>query len=89
MIAGIRKLVLEVFQNLWFTPVQDQPPLDDKETLDSKVTTITDVVATALKETSMDWFDFLLEGVSVFFYTYDNLKPCLNNIVLIQMWLSK
>lgn len=55
--------MLEVFQNLWFTPVQDKPHLD-QETLHRKVKIISNVVTTSLKETGLDWFELLLESVS-------------------------
>lgn len=55
---GIRKLVLEVFQNMWFTPVKEKPALD-AESLVRKVMNITDVVA-ATNDQSMEWFEQLL-----------------------------
>ncbi|KAF6211182.1 hypothetical protein GE061_014297 [Apolygus lucorum] len=55
---GIRKLVLEVFQNMWFTPVKEKPTLD-AESLVRKVMNITDVVA-ATNDMSMEWFEQLL-----------------------------
>ncbi|XP_012262390.2 nipped-B-like protein [Athalia rosae] len=59
---GIRKLVMEVFQNMWFTPVKDRPMLDTVALL-RKVMNITDVV-TASKDMGLEWFEQLL--VSLF-----------------------
>lgn len=59
---GIRKLVMEVFQNMWFTPVRERPSLDS-ESLLRKVMNITDVVA-ASKDMGLEWFEQLL--VSLF-----------------------
>ncbi|KAG8234266.1 hypothetical protein J437_LFUL006511 [Ladona fulva] len=55
---GIRKLVMEVFQNMWFTPVRERPHLD-QAALIRKVMNITDVVATC-RDTGLDWFEQLL-----------------------------
>ncbi|KAK9497633.1 hypothetical protein O3M35_004324 [Rhynocoris fuscipes] len=55
---GIRKLVLEVFQNMWFTPVRERPVLDT-DSLVRKVMNITDVVA-ASNDVSIEWFEQLL-----------------------------
>ncbi|XP_026815896.1 nipped-B-like protein isoform X1 [Rhopalosiphum maidis] len=55
---GIKKLVMEVFQNMWFTPVREKPTLDTKMLL-RKVLNITDVVA-ASKELGLEWFEQLL-----------------------------
>ncbi|KYB29713.1 nipped-B-like protein isoform X2 [Tribolium castaneum] len=49
---GIRKLVMEVFQNMWFTPTKDTSLL-------RKVMNITDVVASS-KEIGLEWFEQLL-----------------------------
>ncbi|XP_043483763.1 nipped-B-like protein [Leptopilina heterotoma] len=59
---GIRKLVMEVFQNMWFTPVRERPSVDS-EALLRKVMNITDVVA-ASKDMGLEWFEQLL--VSLF-----------------------
>ncbi|XP_050313224.1 nipped-B-like protein isoform X2 [Anthonomus grandis grandis] len=50
---GIRKLVMEVFQNMWFSPTRDD------ESLLRKVFHITDVVASS-KEIGLEWFEQLL-----------------------------
>ncbi|KAL1493055.1 hypothetical protein ABEB36_011194 [Hypothenemus hampei] len=50
---GIRKLVMEVFQNMWFTPTKDE------ESLLRKVYHITDVVASS-KDIGLEWFEQLL-----------------------------
>ncbi|CAH1153389.1 unnamed protein product [Phaedon cochleariae] len=49
---GIKKLVMEVFQNMWFTPTKDTSLL-------RKVMNITDVVASS-KEIGLEWFEQLL-----------------------------
>ncbi|KAF4533148.1 hypothetical protein B566_EDAN001690 [Ephemera danica] len=59
---GIRKLVMEVFQNMWFTPVRERPSVD-LQALRRKVTNITDVVAKC-RDIGLDWFEQLL--VSLF-----------------------
>lgn len=59
---GIRKLVMEVFQNMWFTPVRERPNFDANGLL-RKVMNITDVVA-ASKEIGLEWFEQLLLSVS-------------------------
>ncbi|CAL4060266.1 unnamed protein product, partial [Meganyctiphanes norvegica] len=58
---GIKKLVMEVFVNMWFTPVRERPNLD-KEALLRKVNNITEVVVTC-KETGLDWFEQLLHSM--------------------------
>ncbi|XP_037089456.1 nipped-B-like protein B [Pollicipes pollicipes] len=55
---GIRKLVMEVFQLMWFTPVRERGERDDAALL-KKVMDITDVVV-ACRETGLDWFEQLL-----------------------------
>lgn len=61
---GIKKLVMEVFQNMWFTPVKDRPQLDHKALL-RKVMNITEVVATSSKDMGLEWFETLLLSVSI------------------------
>ncbi|KAF0287117.1 Nipped-B-like protein [Amphibalanus amphitrite] len=61
---GIRKLVMEVFQLMWFTPVREQRDRreqqdDSNPVLLKKVMDITDVVV-ACRETGLDWFEQLL-----------------------------
>ena len=63
MLLGIRKLVMEVFQNMWFTPVRERPQ-QDHATLLRKVMNITNVVA-ASKEIGLEWFEQLLLSVSI------------------------
>ncbi|KAG5443974.1 Nipped-B-like protein B [Clonorchis sinensis] len=55
---GIKKLVNEVFQTMWFSPVRD------KETVKllRKVMNITDVVA-ACKDTGFEWFEQFLRSL--------------------------
>jgi hypothetical protein len=60
---GIRKLVMEVFQNMWFTPVRERPSLDSAALL-RKVMNITDVVA-ATRDMGLEWFEQLLLSVSI------------------------
>ncbi|XP_074493910.1 nipped-B-like protein A isoform X3 [Sebastes fasciatus] len=55
---GIKKLVNETFQKLWFTPT----PVHDKETMTRKILNITDVVA-ACRDTGYDWFEQLLQNL--------------------------
>ncbi|XP_061623951.1 nipped-B-like protein A isoform X2 [Phyllopteryx taeniolatus] len=55
---GIKKLVNETFQKLWFTPT----PAHDKETMTRKILNITDVVA-ACRDTGYDWFEQLLSNL--------------------------
>lgn len=58
---GIRKLVMEVFQNMWFTPVKEDPL--DTASLLRKVSHITDVVASCEK-VALEFFEQLLLSVS-------------------------
>ncbi|XP_069043025.1 nipped-B-like protein A isoform X1 [Lepisosteus oculatus] len=55
---GIKKLVNETFQKLWFTPT----PNHDKEAMTRKILNITDVVA-ACRDTGYDWFEQLLQNL--------------------------
>ncbi|XP_078657407.1 nipped-B-like protein A isoform X3 [Branchiostoma floridae x Branchiostoma belcheri] len=55
---GIKKLVNDVFQQMWFSPVKSS----DEESLFRKVINITDVVD-ACKETGYDWFEQLLTNL--------------------------
>uniref|UniRef100_A0A8C2DWG6 Nipped-B protein n=1 Tax=Cyprinus carpio TaxID=7962 RepID=A0A8C2DWG6_CYPCA len=55
---GIKKLVNETFQKLWFTPTASH----DKETMNRKILNITDVVA-ACRDTGYDWFEQLLQNL--------------------------
>ncbi|KAJ0013105.1 hypothetical protein NQD34_017439 [Periophthalmus magnuspinnatus] len=55
---GIKKLVNETFQKLWFTPT----PNHDKEAMTLKILNITDVVL-ACKDTGYDWFEQLLQNL--------------------------
>ncbi|XP_059166950.1 nipped-B-like protein [Physella acuta] len=57
---GIKKLVNEVFQTMWFTPLGSRDK--DTEKLVQKVMNITDVVAAA-KDTSYEFFEQLLENL--------------------------
>ncbi|BES94983.1 unnamed protein product [Nesidiocoris tenuis] len=54
---GIRKLVLEVFQTMWFSPVREKPL--DADALVRKVMNITDAVA-ATNDLCLEWFENLL-----------------------------
>uniref|UniRef100_A0A671YEN7 Nipped-B protein n=1 Tax=Sparus aurata TaxID=8175 RepID=A0A671YEN7_SPAAU len=55
---GIKKLVNETFQKLWFTPT----PSHDKDALTRKILNITDVVL-ACKDSGYDWFEQLLQNL--------------------------
>ncbi|XP_064901030.1 nipped-B-like protein isoform X4 [Columba livia] len=55
---GIKKLVNETFQKLWFTPT----PHHDKAAMTRKILNITDVVA-ACRDTGYDWFEQLLQNL--------------------------
>ncbi|XP_034047622.1 nipped-B-like protein B [Thalassophryne amazonica] len=55
---GIKKLVNETFQKLWFTPT----PSHDKDGMTRKILNITDVVA-ACKDSGYDWFEQLLQNL--------------------------
>ncbi|GAB6029016.1 hypothetical protein CHUAL_004804 [Chamberlinius hualienensis] len=56
---GIKKLVNEVFQNMWFTSVKER---DVSKLLIRKVMNITDVVF-ACKDKGLDWFEQLLQNL--------------------------
>ncbi|XP_066509612.1 nipped-B-like protein A [Hoplias malabaricus] len=55
---GIKKLVNETFQKLWFTPTANH----DKEGMNRKIINITDVVA-ACRDSGYDWFEQLLQNL--------------------------
>ncbi|XP_064624377.1 nipped-B-like protein isoform X2 [Lineus longissimus] len=55
---GIKKLVTEVFQSMWFTAVRDK----DSHKLVQKVINIADVVA-ASRDSGYDWIEQLLENL--------------------------
>eukprot|EP00066_Takifugu_rubripes_P013950 XP_011603216.1 PREDICTED: nipped-B-like protein B isoform X2 [Takifugu rubripes] len=55
---GIKKLVNETFQKLWFTPT----PSHDREAMTRKILNITDVVL-ACKDSGYDWFEQLLQNL--------------------------
>uniref|UniRef100_H3CUG8 Nipped-B protein n=1 Tax=Tetraodon nigroviridis TaxID=99883 RepID=H3CUG8_TETNG len=55
---GIKKLVNETFQKLWFTPTPGQ----DTEAMTRKILNITDVVL-ACKDSGYDWFEQLLQNL--------------------------
>ena len=58
---GIRKLVMEVFQNMWFAPISDRRRTEnDKHLLVTKAQNITDVVVSC-RETGLEWFEQLLQ----------------------------
>lgn len=58
---------MEVFQNMWFTPVREKPSLD-KEVLIRKVMNITDVVAASKDMPGLEWFEQLLLSVSCCYF---------------------
>uniref|UniRef100_A0A3Q2QX81 Nipped-B protein n=1 Tax=Fundulus heteroclitus TaxID=8078 RepID=A0A3Q2QX81_FUNHE len=55
---GIKKLVNETFQKLWFSPT----PSHDEEAMKRKILNITDVVL-ACKDSGYDWFEQLLQNL--------------------------
>ena len=59
---GIRKLVMEVFQNMWFVPIEKQRSRGDHEQslLVIRAQNITDVVV-ACKDVGLEWFEQLLQ----------------------------
>lgn len=60
---GIRKLVMDVFQNMWFVPLRERHRSpDEDELLVTKCRNITDVVV-ACKDTGLEWFEQLLQTV--------------------------
>jgi cohesin loading factor subunit SCC2 len=57
---GIRKLVMEVFQNMWFIPIRERGRTpEDTELLLTRARNITDVVV-ACRDTGLEWFEQLL-----------------------------
>ncbi|ESN96221.1 hypothetical protein HELRODRAFT_189155 [Helobdella robusta] len=56
---GIRKLVNETFQSMWFTPCTDK----DSSVLVQKVYNITDVVAVASLNIGFEWLEQLLDNL--------------------------
>ncbi len=60
---GIRKLVMEVFQNMWFVPVRERNrSSEDEELLVTRARNITDVVVTC-RDSGLEWFEQLLQTV--------------------------
>lgn len=58
---GIRKLVMEVFSNMWFVPLRERGrSQEDNELLVTRAQNITDVVV-ACRDTGLEWFEQLLE----------------------------
>ena len=58
---GIRKLVMEVFQNMWFVPLAERRRSEkEQHLLVTKAQNITDVVV-ACKDTGLEWFEQLLQ----------------------------
>jgi cohesin loading factor subunit SCC2 len=55
---------MEVFQNMWFTPIRERPTLDSAALI-RKVMNITDVVA-ASRDMGLEWFEQLLLSVSIY-----------------------
>ncbi|TRY98298.1 hypothetical protein DNTS_032801 [Danionella cerebrum] len=74
---GIKKLVNETFQKLWFTPT----PNHDKETMNRKILNITDVVA-ACRDTGYDWFEQLLQNVKHKSVNSTRLVACITTLYL-------
>lgn len=60
---GIRKLVMDVFLNMWFVPVSERRRTgDDEDLLVTRARNITDVVV-ACRDTGLEWFEQLLQTV--------------------------
>jgi cohesin loading factor subunit SCC2 len=60
---GIRKLVMDVFQNMWFVPLKEHHRShEDEQLLLTRARNITDVVVEC-RETGLEWFEQLLETV--------------------------
>ena len=60
---GIRKLVMDVFLNMWFVPVNERRRTgDDEDLLVTRARNITDVVV-ACRDTGLEWFEQLLQTV--------------------------
>ena len=58
---GIRKLVMEVFQNMWFVPIEKRNRSEqDQKLLVIRAQNITDVVV-ACKDSGLEWFEQLLQ----------------------------
>ena len=58
---GIRKLVMDVFQNMWFQPMSERRRTEKEEhLLVTKAENITDVVV-ACHDTGLEWFEQLLQ----------------------------
>lgn len=58
---GIRKLVMDVFQNMWFQPMNERRRSEKEEhLLVTKAENITDVVV-ACRDTGLEWFEQLLQ----------------------------
>ncbi|XP_077478659.1 nipped-B-like protein B isoform X2 [Stigmatopora argus] len=55
---GIKKLVNETFQKIWFTPTSSH----DKDAMIRKILNVTDVVL-ACKDSGYDWFEQLLQNL--------------------------
>ena len=58
---GIRKLVMDVFQNMWFVPLSEKRKSDQENVLlVTKAQNITDVVVSC-RETGLEWFEQMLQ----------------------------
>lgn len=58
---GIKKLVLEVFSKLWFSPIEEtNDPSDFKNLIEAKSRIVTDVVSTC---PDVEWLQDLLKGL--------------------------
>ena len=68
---GIRKLVMDVFQNMWFVPVREHGrETEDDELLVTRASKVTDVIIVCSKDTTYKWFKQLLETVSAVFLNF-------------------
>ena len=75
---GIRKLVMEVFQNMWFVPVRERSRSEDEEELlVTRARNITDVVVTCQRDSGgLDWFENLLNTVSTWLWVFGKSYLC-------------
>ena len=91
---GIKKLVLEVFSKLWFTPIEEtNDPADFKRLIESKTKIVTDVVAHC---PDVEWLQDLLKGLikgqTLFFFICQNTGAHIRtgqNMFLFHNWTGQ
>ena len=89
---GIRKLVMDVFQNMWFVPVSERRRTESEASLlVTKAQNITDVVVSC-RETGLEWFEQLLQTLFRPKEDKDDatkvVKECFNALLFCSIWLS-